>query len=29
MAHETGIDVPIHTLIYETLKPLEDKARAG
>ena len=27
MARETGIDVPTHTLIYETLKPLEDKAR--
>jgi 2-dehydropantoate 2-reductase len=27
MAHETGIDVPTHNLIYETLKPLEDKAR--
>jgi len=24
MAHEIGVDVPTHTLIYETLKPLED-----
>jgi 2-dehydropantoate 2-reductase len=29
MARETGIDIPTHTLIYETLKPLEDKARAA
>jgi 2-dehydropantoate 2-reductase len=29
MAQETGIDVPTHTLIYETLKLLQDKARAG
>lgn len=28
MARETGIEVPIHMLIYEALKPLEDKARA-
>ena len=28
MAHESGIDVPTHALIYETLKPMEDKARA-
>jgi 2-dehydropantoate 2-reductase len=28
MASETGIDVPTHALIYETLKPLEQKARA-
>jgi len=27
MAHESGIDVPTHTLIYETLKLLEVKAR--
>ena len=24
MAHETGIEVPTHTLIYETLKPQEE-----
>ncbi|MEN3326410.1 MAG: 2-dehydropantoate 2-reductase [Acidobacteriota bacterium] len=29
MAQEAGIDVPTNTLIYKTLKPLEDKARAG
>ncbi len=29
MAHESGIDVPTHALIYETLKPLEDKACAA
>jgi len=29
MARETGIDVPTHTLIYETLKRSEDKARAA
>ena len=28
MASESGIEVPTHTLIYETLKPLEQKARA-
>ena len=28
MAHETGIKVPTHTLIYETLKASEDNARA-
>lgn len=28
MASESGIDVPTHALIYETLKPLEQKARA-
>jgi 2-dehydropantoate 2-reductase len=28
MARESGIAVPTHTLIYETLKPSEDKARA-
>lgn len=27
MAHEIGVKVPTHTLIYESLKPLEDKAR--
>ena len=27
MASESGIDVPTHALIYETLKPLEQKAR--
>jgi len=27
MAREAGVDVPTHTLIYETLKPLEEKAR--
>ena len=27
MAHEIGVNVPTHTLIYETLKPLEDEAR--
>jgi len=29
MAHEAGIEVPTHTLIYHTLRPLEEKARAG
>ena len=29
MAQQSGIDVPTHTLIYETLKPLEDKARVS
>ena len=28
MARESGIEVPTHTLIYETLKPLEVKARS-
>src|SRR6185295_19290118 len=28
MARETGLHVPTHTLIYETLKPFEAKARA-
>src|SRR5215217_5495205 len=28
MAQKIGVNVPTHTLIYETLKPLEDKARA-
>ncbi|HEU4874182.1 MAG TPA: 2-dehydropantoate 2-reductase [Pyrinomonadaceae bacterium] len=28
MAHEAGIEVPTHALIYHTLLPLEDKARA-
>jgi len=27
MAHETGVDVPTHELIYRSLKPLEEKAR--
>jgi len=27
MAHEIGVDVPTHTLIYETLRALEDEAR--
>jgi 2-dehydropantoate 2-reductase len=29
MAHESGVDVPTHTLIYQTLRPLEEKARAA
>jgi 2-dehydropantoate 2-reductase len=29
MARENGIDVPTHSLIYETLRPLEEKARAA
>jgi len=29
MAHESGIEVPTHSLIYQTLKPLEEKARAA
>ena len=29
MARETGIEVPTHELIYHTLKPLEDRARAA
>lgn len=28
MAHESGVEVPTHALIYETLRPLEAKARA-
>lgn len=28
MARDAGLDVPTHALIYETLKPLEGKARA-
>ena len=28
MAREARVDVPTHTLIYQTLKPLEEKARA-
>ena len=28
MAHENAVEVPTHTLIYQTLKPLEEKARA-
>ena len=27
MAHEAGIEVPTHALIYQTLRPLEEKAR--
>lgn len=27
MAHEAGVDVPTHELIYRTLRPLEQKAR--
>ena len=27
MAHEAGVDVPTHELIYRTLKPWEEKAR--
>lgn len=29
LARESGIEVPTHTLIYETLRPLEEKARAA
>lgn len=29
MAEEAGLEVPIHALIYRTLRPLEDKARAA
>ena len=29
MAHESDIEVPTHKLIYETLKPMEDKAHSG
>ena len=28
MAQESSVDVPTHTLIYQTLRPLEEKARA-
>ena len=28
MARETGVEVPTHTLIYQTLKQFEDKARS-
>jgi 2-dehydropantoate 2-reductase len=28
MAHEAGVEVPTHALIYHTLRPLEDKATA-
>jgi len=29
MARESGVDVPTHTIIYETLKPLEESAQRG
>lgn len=29
MANEAGVEVPTHVLIYQTLRPLEEKARAG
>lgn len=29
MAQESGVDVPTHALIYQTLRPLEEKARAA
>lgn len=29
MAHDAGVDVPTHKLFYETLRPLEAKARRG
>jgi len=29
MGREAGVEVPTHTLIYETLRPLEEKARAA
>jgi 2-dehydropantoate 2-reductase len=29
MAQESGVDVPTHTLIYQALRPLEEKARAA
>jgi 2-dehydropantoate 2-reductase len=29
MAREAGVEVPTHTLIYQTLRPLEEKARAA
>ena len=28
MAQESKVDVPIHDFIYQTLRPLEEKARA-
>ncbi|HEX7330750.1 MAG TPA: ketopantoate reductase C-terminal domain-containing protein [Pyrinomonadaceae bacterium] len=28
MAHEAGVEAPTHALIYRTLQPLEEKARA-
>ena len=28
LAREAGVDVPTHALIYQTLKPLEDRARS-
>lgn len=28
MAHEAGMEVPTHALIYQTLRPFEEKARA-
>lgn len=28
MAHEAGVEVPTHELIYRTLKPLDEKARS-
>jgi 2-dehydropantoate 2-reductase len=28
MAHEAGLEVPTHALIYQALRPLEEKARA-
>ena len=29
MAHESNIEVPVHEFIYQTLKPLEEKARGA
>ena len=29
MARESGVEVPTHTLIYQTLRPFEEKARAA
>jgi 2-dehydropantoate 2-reductase len=29
MAQESGVDVPTHVFIYQTLRPLEEKARAA
>ena len=29
MAHETGVAVPTHEIIYERLKSLEERARAA
>lgn len=29
LARESGVQVPTHALIYETLKPLDQKARAA